>query len=619
MKTSPTVTSFYTLAEKKRNIAQVRQEKGSKPELPINIRKTWFVNRAADARPYICLPSRLTQTPFNKFTIGFILLAVFVQLFSAVVFYSLDVTQNSILSSCISSFSKDASASILPDTVAGTVLSSVEKSVDRINDQATEGLNSALSNFASSAEMYVDQLSDVYTQAVKAIAQSAYKSTNNASQSITDAIMKQLGSAIDLTDKDISNVTSALKNLEDEMSSSSVLFKNVDLGSAENLNLDRFKSISIQSALNSTLVSINSRSTKIDDFDKIRSNAKTILKNMSKNNTVSTIKTNFNATLIGLPKTSKADICPVGSEVQSQFKQVKSAINTVKRNCLASMVVLAIVFILLSAGYEKYKWKRTMEMATALETPGGFWDPVENVHAAEEPLSTKLGFSMALSLGGSEKSRTLIRWFIDYFSSPPAFNLLLIGSWFMIAFVCQATILHPIASADLDESTFTSTTTSSISQNSTISTWVSHVNSALENSESKINSALYTQYKQSLDDTYETLNVYQNSIASKFRGFFGDYGDSLSIPNTLSSTIVYPTEVTAPSIKLPRVDKSDIPSVMSVSGSFDVTDSVNSLSTTLNYLAETTMQVAVVFLSVWTFIFLASLIYAVCMKKFSSN
>lgn len=617
MKPSPTVTSFYTLAEKKQNNAYAGRGKGETSGVPINIRKTWFVNRAADTRPYVCLPARLTQTPFNKFTIGFILLAVFVQLFSAVVFYSFDATQNSILSSCFSSFSKDASASLLPDTVAGVVLSSVEKSVDIINDQATEDVNSALSNFASSAETYVDQLSDVYTQAVKAIAQSAFKSTNNASQSITDDVKKQLDSAIDLTGDDIANVTSALKSLKDEMSSSA-LFKNVDLGSAENLNLDRFKSINIQSDLNATLVSINSRSAKFGDFDKIVSNAKALLNSMPSNSTVTTLKTNFNITSIDPLKVSNADICPVGAKIQAQFKKVKTAINTVKRNCLASMIVLAVVFILLSAGYEKYKWKRTMEQATALETPGGFWDPVENVHAAEEPLSTKLGFSMAVLLGRTEKSRTLIRWFIDYFSSPPAFNLFLTGSWFMIAFVCQATIIHPISAANLNDDTFTSTTTSSIADNSTISVWVNQVNSALEESESKINSDLSNLYKQSLNDTYETLNVYQNSLASKFREFFGDYGDSLSIPNTLSSTVVYPTEVTVPSIKLPRVDESDIPSVKSVSGSLDITDSVNSLSSTLNYIAETTMQLAIAFLSAWTFLLFASLTYAVCMKKFSS-
>jgi phage gp36-like protein len=618
MKTSPTVTSFYTLAEKKRNNVQVEREKGSNPGIPANIRKTWFVNRAADARPYLCLPAKLTQTPFNKFTIGFVLLAVLVQLFCAVVFYSLDVTQDSILSSCISSFSKDASISLLPDTVADIVLSSIERSVDTLNDQATEDLNSAISNFGSSAETYVDHLSEVYSQTVKAVAQSAYKSTNNASQSITNIIKKELESAIDLTDKEISNVTSALKKLEDEMESSSVLFQNVDLGSAEDLNLDRFKSINVESTLNSTLVSINSRSTKFNDFDKIVSNAKTTLKNMSKNSTMTAPKTNFNATSIGLPKTSKLDICPVGSKIEAQFRQVKSSINTVKRNCLASMIVLAVIFILLSAGYEKYKWKRTMEQATALETPGGFWDPVENVHAAEEPLSTKLGFSTSLLLGGNEKSRTFIRWFIDYFSAPPSLNLMLIGSWFLIAFVCQATIIHPISSADLDENTLTSTSTSSDSHSS-ITTWIGHVNTALERSESKINSDLSNQYKQSLDNTYETLNVYQNSLASKFREFFGDYGDSLSIPITLSNTIVFPTEVTVPSIKLPRVDPSDIPSIKSVSGSLDITDSVSRISSTLNYLSETTMQLGIAFLSVWTFLFLASLVYALCMNKFSSN
>ncbi|KAA8914094.1 hypothetical protein TRICI_002991 [Trichomonascus ciferrii] len=585
----------------------------------MNVRKIWFVNRAVDARPYICLPARLTQTPFNKFTIGFIFLAVFIQLFCAVVFYSLDVTQDGILSSCISSFSKDASASLLPDTVAGIVLSSIEQSVNTINNQVTEDLNSAISNFGSSAEAYVDQLSDLYTQAIKGIAQSAYKSANNASQSIADTVKEALDSAIEATDKDISNVTSALKKLEDEMESSSVLFKNVDLGTAEDLNLDRFKSINIESSINSTLASLNSKSAKFDDFDKIVTNTKTLLKNMSKNSTISAPKTNFNTTSIGLPKTSKLDICPVGSKVQTQFSQIKSAINTVKRNCFASMIVLAIVFILLSAGYEKYKWKRTMEQATTLETPGGFWDPVENVHAVEEPLSTKLGFSTSLLLGGTEKSRTLIRWFIDYFSARPAFNLLLIGSWFLIAFVCQATIIHQILSADLNESTLTSKSTSSDSVNSSISTWVSHVNTALESSESKINSDLSDQYQKSLDDTYETLNVYQNSIASKFRDFFGDYGDSISIPNTLSNKIVFPTQVAAPSVKLPRAEVSDIPSVKSVSGSLDITASVDRLSSTLNYLSETTMHLGIAFLSVWTFLFLASLVYAICTNKFSSN
>lgn len=621
MKGSPTLTSFYTLAEKGRGPIKPAPEGPSGKITPSSPRLTipWIINRSIDPTPYVCLASRLTQVPFNIVTVGFILLAVFVHFFASGVLYSLDVAKSGTLSSCISSTSDDIAASSFPETVSQSILKDIERNIVILTEQADENLDSSLDIFGTTAVTYIDVLSDVYTDFAKSVAQSSYKAANNVSRSVTEWANDTLGDAIYETDKEINNVTESLKTLQRDLSSSS-LFTKVDLGSAQNLNLNRFKSIRFPKSINSTLAKLNKGDGS--KFHSISSDAKKIVNTwMRKAKGANSTSYNKKSLMesVGPIKPHKVDLCPgIGNDVQSHFRDLSNSIKGIKRNCIASCVVLAISFILLRAVYEYYRWRRTLEQAAALETPGGFLDPIDNVNTAESPISSKIGYSLALFICGrtTEKFRVSLRWFVDYISTSTALGLLFVGGWFLVAFVCQMAVVNPIVSSNKFNDTVIPSSSMPASYNSTVGSWVDRLNSVVKDTEESTNNGIFSHLKKSLDEIQKDLNTYQNSMASEMRNFFGDYQDSLSIPQTLTDKVITPTNVMISPLKFPRLNTSDVPTVNIVSGEIDLSKQLEDLSSTLASTTTITMQISVSFLSFWAFIVIVSLLYSLVTTHF---
>src|SRR5699024_10431717 len=116
-----------------------------------------------------------------------------------------------------------------------------------------------------------------------------------------------------------------------------------------------------------------------DYFNSTAFDAKKNIKNWASKNRIKPSR-QLNTQAIGKLTISPPDLCPGNAKLESKFNEIKLAIGVVRRNCLASIATLAVVFAMVSAVYERYKWKRAIQQATILETPGGFWDPLDNVH-----------------------------------------------------------------------------------------------------------------------------------------------------------------------------------------------------------------------------------------------
>ena len=615
---SPTISSFYTMAER-RKPEQTLPTAAENGDLVSNVCAGWFVNRPIDITPYICLPSKLSLVLINKVTITFICLVVTVELYTSLLISSLDNSMNNLLDTCNANDGSNINA-MLPTIVGQSILDMAAGSVNAINEQAMVNLNITLVNTQQSYVDSINLLSDSYEQLASSMVLSAYSSASNTTASIHDWLNTTLGNAVAATDKVITNVTSALQVLESAMASSAVLFSQVELGPAANLSLDLIANISVPTGLNSGLTLLYSQTSTGFGFSSLSANATSQIDSLYNKYASQTILTNtLNASSLGSSNFSAIEMCSLGPDISQFYSNLEVSILQIKRNCIVVGIAFAVLALIPGVVYEYFDWKMLLMQAKTLETPGGFVDPVDIINLAALPVTSWVGMQLAKYFSGNEQSRSSARWTNSYALSPSALSMLGLSMVLFLLYIFESSILQNISEYAASDSSFFSSPSSVGGDSSTIVSWTDSVNNALLSAQAKTNDQLAYVWTSSLDDFHGVFDYYQSSLSSKLYQIFNTTAFNMTSQLPASGTIPSQQQILVnlvyANVSYQLLDATtvfNLTAVPSIDSDDQLTavSSLNSINSQFNYVVITTLRLSMSFFGAWWILAIGAAIFA---------
>lgn len=610
---SPTVTSFYTIAQERNANKMFTFSKSRTTGGRNNVRRSststlktsWVVNRAVNETPYLCSMARLTQSMWNVVTLGFLALAIYLHIFSYFVSSSIDQSEALALVTCQSVIASSDNLAFSAST-----LDTVQAVIRAVNQQLMGQLNGTISNVLGEASSYVAILSDSYSTLALSMTSSALQSAQNSTNTIHDWVNHTISAAVSQTSKEIQNVTLAVERLESALESSSVLFSNIDMGSIKDLNLNNISSISVPLDVNSKLKSANGSDF---DFESLAKNAAANLETISQNLTESLTtfqsvisnSTTLNILLSPPPGTSS---CLSTDFIKNSYAALKTNVSQQDSGALAAFLVLTVVMIFPSIVYQYYNWRYLQDLGKILETPGNCQDAVEIIELAKSPLLGRIQTVLKTYFISSEKKKVLANWFIVYTFSDSHVRVLLISGLSFLAFLFQCSMMKSVVNSSASNLTLSFNSASSVNA----TTWIRDVNTAIQQMASDMMSNSTSILSATLNQVDGVLADYQAGLASHLQSSLQPL-DLTLVNQGLLPTAVPMSSLTIIDIAYPQLNQSALAISANDANFYSGTPQIlglNGLISTIKYVSNLSLALSLTLFCGWLCMAIGAGIYA---------
>lgn len=618
---SPTITSFYTIAQNpdpKRNktfatlkpkTSFCRSASNINSRLSASTLKTgWIASHSNRETSYLGTLSRFSQSIWNEVTLGFVILALYLHVFSDFVLSLVGQIENLAIMACNSA---DTSSSSTSSSI--TVMQNVNATISTIqyvNEQFLAQINGTMKSAVDDALTYISVLSDSYSNLGLSMIFSALQSAENVTQATHDWVNSTLSAAVSQTSQELVNVTNALETVEKALTSSSVLFSDVDLGSIKDFNLDEFSNISVPLSINEKLISYN-QSSKFY-FNSSISDATLKLQVVTGNITdqLQTLQDSLQSSLL-LDQLTKSNFsnsvaCLSTNYIKQSFGSLQTAISKQNTEELATILVIALVMIFPAIIYEYYHWRFLHTLSKIIETPGNCKDPLEIMELAQNMFIARIQNIVDIYYVASERSKLSGKWLLSFVFSGHHLRILFITLLCFIAFGFQMTTIKILKTCTAS-SLFLSVANSS---QETSTQWVKQLDDAIQQFADDINSNSTFILKSTLSQINDVLSEFESSLSVEITKVLSNIDLTPVNQGILSSRL--PLEsVTIAGVSYASLNSSSLASFTLDTSNSSLTAAswFNNIITTVQKVTNVSLVLAVTLLSGWLFLTMAAMIY----------
>lgn len=644
-----TLTSFYTIAEQKRKHSASKnkkkylaaaQQQAEQSSICRRQKNGYFVNRSVDTTSYLCFTSKLTQSIFNKYTIGFIILAIYLQGFKYILYFFTDTAYKESLVKCQLSTLQSTTTTIIktePDlkSIYNSIINQVQSNVDTITTEALKQANFTIENQKSMAVAYTWALASGYNSMSQAAFDVAYDAAQNATTSLKEYTQDKIKEAKNTTQVRIDQLSTSLDDLKNDLNSN--LFNGTELNDKAKISLSKFD-FSIPTDVSSNLSSYKSRA----DWGFNRINNQTVF-SISQIRLPISFNNNFNASksIPQLPQhqeqsnttsPSPSTNCPIENTLFDEFNTIKIEIRKVIQGCIITCGVFASIAIVFDGLYEYYAWKRVISQAKSLETLGGFQDAVQNMDRANNPLKNYIGEWTAhyfcsstqpytLSYEAGKKSKLTV-WVVNYAYSDKILNLVTVCIIVALGYIFQTVAMSPLSTRETTQLIYHPIHLPSTNNNTTqlsLENWTSKVNNIIKDVESSANDQLERYYnrgntliKAAMVDSAASMRQRMNVQITAFKLPEINTPEipiasfkNITIPRVNTTNINPKRSITSQQLDLSRI----------ITQNLKPSTSSSQLTTTLQYFTLLQLQVGLGFLISWMITLIFTVTYAIIKKS----
>ncbi|ANB15390.1 hypothetical protein AWJ20_3017 [Sugiyamaella lignohabitans] len=599
---SATITSFYTLNDR------TKRSKVSKPSISLGLtglfKSRWTASKSIEENtPYLCLREKLSQVLFNGFTLMLIFMAIDIHIFGVMTSnYLTGILSYSQLAANVIQYS---SAGIQSSALlAGMSLQSLEAQMNAAASQSASDLNSTFSNMLISLTNSITATAYSYNQVAESSSKSAFIGSANTTTSLHDWLNVTLGSAINYTELELTNITNALSQLESSLNNNPQLFSHVELGSFQNFTLSKISSIEMPLGLNENLSNLASRSDF--GFMDIALNTTERLKNMFSSFQVSDPIELISQLNYSLSANATADVIPVIdiSSEDSPLRLMSTQILQLRKTYIITFSCLALLASFLCGIVELFSWRILLQQARLLNAPGNFQDPLENIDIASHPIITWIALKMSKRVT-AVKTKVLMRWVVSYSLSPVAIGALQSFSCLMVMYFCKKNMISALS---VPSSTM-SWNNVSIAGNAATNSVVSSINNFIFDLQGRTNSNLKSALSNALNQTQSELSRFDKEMADTLRTIFESSSLRSCFPSNWSIQSTPPLTVTFSEVIFPQINGSFNPSLTSELDQMPIgtQGKMQELAMFLNGLAGIYLKLSLTSLGVWMFLVIISL------------
>jgi len=351
----------------------------------------------------------------------------------------------------------------------------------------------------------------------------------DAAKEITEFVDKTMDSMVDdLAD----GVASAQKGLNDFLSG----VNKVGSLFGEKLNfkvdipLDKLRSFSIPNDVGDKIEAVKK---KVPDFEEVQEAADNAIRIPFKilsdavNTTLGVYE--FNRAVFPVPQKERLTFCSDGNAISSFFDGLEQTIKVTK-TVLISLILVAVVLIMIPVGwYEIRSYRRMVETARNLSKSAPDHAPsheylIDASTVITRPFPSRVGMKTGEKIGKDKEHRVmLVRWSIDYITSPPVLFVLSLGIAGLLGVLAQYILLKKVEAKTPELAAEVGEFAGIVAEKLTDASekWAVSTNLVISDVNKEINEKVFGWVKDGTESVNKTLNVFVEKMEGTLESLFG--------------------------------------------------------------------------------------------------
>lgn len=463
---------------------------------------------------YLNVPEQLSQVYLHSYSIIIVLIIVKIFLFKRAILESLSELSDHAEDICQSANNFSSSLSDAPKKLSESLNSVI---VSQINNLVLTWLKVIILLGKVIKNLIIFYI-EIFLGTMTCLITAAVTGTVNFALDSSESVVKTLNSTIvGLTD-DIQDGLKGLTSIINSLISSFEKVKSFFTGNANDYDPDKYTSkvnLSITSLRklsipSSVLTNIENFKKEVPNFTEVENEAKDLIfkpfdlisKKISSSQNFKNITTSELPTLKSF---DSVNFCNESKELTDLIEHLSSLISKVATIILVVLCVLLLLDVIAIGVLEFIKNRKFSRMAESFETSNNLRNALVN--------SRKSNFMFLYRLNRiftkvSESRKIKILWLINYCTTSFAFNVLLISLAGFFAVALQFIILRILKSLKIDK--YTDIVNKSLSNDT--AAYVKNLNVYFADEESKLNKELFGYIKDTSSSINSTLNTFMSHL-----------------------------------------------------------------------------------------------------------
>jgi len=351
----------------------------------------------------------------------------------------------------------------------------------------------------------------------------------DAAKEITDFVDKTMES---IADDLAGGVASAQRGLDSVLDSvnkvGSLLGGKIEF--KVDIPLDKLRSFSIPNDVGDKIEAVKKKVPNFDEVQEAADNAIRIpfqILHNAVNNSLGIYE--FNRAVFPVPQKERLTFCSDGNAIGDFFDGLEKTIKTTKTVLISFILVAVVLIILPVAWYEIRSYRRMVETARNLSKSAPDHAPsheylIDASGVISRPFPTRVGMMAGEKVGKRKEHRVmLIRWCIDYISSPPVLFVLSLGIAGLLGVLAQYILLKKVEAKTPELAAEVGQFAGIVAEKLTDASekWAVSTNAVISDMNRDINEQVFGWVKEGTESVNNTLNVFVDKMTETIDTLFG--------------------------------------------------------------------------------------------------
>ncbi|KAB8346064.1 hypothetical protein FH972_023116 [Carpinus fangiana] len=474
--------------------------------------------------PYVAYRGHLSQVWINRWTV--LLLLVLARLLLATVDLNdgIGSAQREALSACTGVESAASAMASMPHYMAQGTNDLVAKGVEN----AINGLMSMILLSVTVVEelivFIINMLTSTYVCLITLAIRGSLHVAIGLIEDVTGFLNKTLGTIGDDINNGINNFEGELNKFIGGLNDVGSFFG----GSGSTVpTLDVHDSISalqnvhLPSDLNDSLDKLNASIPTFDQVQNFTNNAiRFPFEEIKKLINESLPTYTANRSMFPVPAKEQMRFCSDNNGITSFFSELIHIKNMAQKIGIAVLVVLAVAIMLPMGWREARRYRMQQQRAQLISTHAT--NNMDVIYIASRPYTAAAGLAAAGPVA-TDRRRALVRWVIAYCTTPAALFVLSLGAAGLFSALCQYILLRSlqkeVPALTHEVGQFAGKVVDTLTDAS--ATWANGTNTAILDTNARINHDLFGWVNTSTSAVNDTLNVFVDQMTTALNETFG--------------------------------------------------------------------------------------------------
>jgi len=480
-------------------------------------------------KPYLGLRSRLSQVWFNRWSLLLFLIFVRVMLAAQSLDSDLSSARREALSACTGVESMGSAMASMPFYMSKGVNEMAASGIEA----AVQGLQKTLLLMIKGIQEMVIFVVHIFTSTYLCLIMLAINASLgtvlDAAKEITEFVDKTMDSMV----KDLSDgVASAQKGLNDFLAGvnkvGSLFGEKLEF--EVKVPLDKLRSFSIPNDVGDKIEAVKKKVPNFEEVQDAADNAIRIPFQILHNAVNTTLGVyEFNRAVFPVPQKERLTFCSDGNAISNFFDGLEKTIKATK-TILIALILASVVMIMIPVGWlEIRSYRRMVETARNLSKSAPDHAPsheylLDASGVIARPFPTRVGMMAGEKVGKNKEHRVmLIRWCIDYISSPPVLFVLSLGIAGLLGVLAQYILLKKVEAKTPELAAEVGAFAGIVAEKLTDASekWAVSTNAVISDVNSELNEKVFGWVKDGTESVNKTLNVFVEKMQTTLDDLFG--------------------------------------------------------------------------------------------------